>query len=63
MIKPSPPVRPALIPQARLARLTWPGHIAAAVSAAITPAVSATVSTASTCALRVAMPPRKSPLP
>src|SRR5215831_7165434 len=63
MIRPSPPIRPAQTPHARPAGWTGPGDIAAATSAAIAPAVSASMSTVSTCVLRAAMPPRKSPLP
>src|SRR3989440_1848115 len=63
MIRPSPPTKPALTPQARPARWAGPGDIAVAASATITPAVSASMSTVSTCVLRAAMPARKSPLP
>src|SRR5215472_3607164 len=63
MVSPSPPIRPAPIPQARLARVGELGDVAAAASATAAPAPSASVSTASTCVRRVARPPRKSPLP
>lgn len=58
-----PPASPAPIPQARPVRLAGPGHIAAAGSATITPAAWASNSTVSTWTLRVARPPRKSPVP
>src|SRR5215467_6952291 len=63
MIRPSPPTRPALTPQARPAGWAEPGDMAAAASAMAAPAVSASMSTVSTCVLRAAMPPRKSPPP
>ena len=63
MIRPSPPITPALKPQASPGRLAGPPDITATATATITAAVSTSMSTVSTCARRVAMPPRKSPLP
>src|SRR5262252_1823377 len=63
MISPSPPIRPAPVPQAKPARLGRPGDMAAAASAMTAPAPSASMRTASTWDRRAARPPRKSPLP